>query len=569
MTGVPATEAFYKPLRTLDACAPRPVAFDPLRHGAAKMISHFFDRVFLARRISGSVSPSRLARKSLLLLAVLFFVAGTLGASGTPAPEAWLPIRWTGGPLEVAWRTQAKTLPGDAAVRDTLARWYEPSTLALLDDSSANCLLVTWSAPADAAIEAEQQRLVKVYAEAAHKRSLAVLGIVYAAGDASKIAADAARAALDGLVLDGQFALEFPAALRKAAGSMLVIEIAKDAAPSRWKAVPIVAVQGVAPSARNLSEMGIRGAPSSEPWIESNMWLVRSFPFRSLFPVWISSQIENVSVVDYTRAVADAAAAGGRWIVSLDDVDRAKLRAGDAAALETWHRLSSYLKFAESQSRRRGAAPYGNVGIVLDPATANQDVADEYLKLAARRQVPYRLISRSEMNAAALANFRALVAIAVDPPSANERMLLQEFAENGGLLMAGPSWGGAPKMESFAEIQTGKGRLAIYRDPDPETVARDLKELLSDDDLGLVPFNVPSVITFASGGGPGKPLVVQLVNYFDHPVEAITLRVAGKFRSAHMETPEGAVLDLPAREAEGRTEVTIPKLLLWGAISME
>ena len=87
--------------------------------------------------------------------------------------------------------------------------------------------------------------------------------------------------------------------------------------------------------------------------------------------------------------------------------------------------------------------------------------------------------------------------------------------------------------------------------------------------MGVVPFNVPSVITMASGGGPGQPLLVQLVNYFDHPVEAITLRVAGKFRSARMETPDAPALDLPLREAEGRTEVTIPKLLLWGVIAME
>jgi hypothetical protein len=80
---------------------------------------------------------------------------------------------------------------------------------------------------------------------------------------------------------------------------------------------------------------------------------------------------------------------------------------------------------------------------------------------------------------------------------------------------------------------------------------------------------VPSVITFASGGGPGQSLVVQLLNYFDHPVEAITLRLAGKFRSARLETPEGAAVDLPVRDAEGKTEVTIPKLELWGAVSMK
>jgi hypothetical protein len=503
-------------------------------------------------------------------LVVLFLLTCTLEASGPPAPETWVPVRWTGGPLELAWRTRTKTLPADAAVRDAIARWYEPATLSLLEDSSANCLLVTWSASADAAVEAEQQQLVKVYAEAAHKRGLAVLGLVYAGSDAPKIAADAARAGLDGLVLEGEFAPEFPAGLRKAAGSMLVVEIAKDAAPWRRKPAPIVAVAGMAPGARNLSEMGIRGAPSSEPWIQSNIWLVRSFGLAmSSRPVWISSQLEGASAVDYALAVADAAVAGGRWIVSLDDALRPKLRARDASALETWRRVSSYLKFGESHAAWRTLAPYGNVGIVLDPASTNQNLADEYLNLATRRQVPYRLVARTGLNAAAIAKFRALVAIELEPPSADERKLLQDFAENGGLVIAGPSWGGAPKTEPLAELPAGKGRVVVYRDPDPEAVARDLKELLSDDDLGVVPFNVPSVVTFASGAAPGQPLLVQLLNYFDHPVETITLRVGGKFGSARLETPEGAAVDLPLRYAEGRTEVTIPRLLLWAAVSME
>jgi hypothetical protein len=60
-----------------------------------------------------------------------------------------------------------------------------------------------------------------------------------------------------------------------------------------------------------------------------------------------------------------------------------------------------------------------------------------------------------------------------------------------------------------------------------------------------------------------------LLNYFDEPVGAITLRVAGKFNSARLETPEGPAVDLPLRDADGKTEVTIPRLLLWGAVSMQ
>lgn len=472
--------------------------------------------------------------------------------------------------MELAWRTRTKTLPADASVREALARWYDPATLNLLDDSAANCLLVTWSAPVDGAIEADQQQLVKVYTQAAHKRGLAVLGLIYAPGDASKIAGNAAKASLDGLVLDGDFPPEFSDALHRAAGSMLVIEIAKDASAFRWKPAPIVAVAGVSPGGRNLSEMGIRGAPSSQPWIESNIWLVRSFDVPSPSrPVWISSQIESPSTIDYTRAVADAAAAGGCWIVSLDDALRARLRAREPSALETWHRLSSYLKFTESHRMWRALSPFGNVGFVLDPASTQQDRADEYLKLATRRQVPYQLVERSHLNAAAVANFRAIVATELDPPSETERKLLQDFAENGGLVIAAPSWGSTPRTAPFAELPTGKGSVIVYRDPDPDAVAHDLKEILSDDDLGMVPFNVPSVVTFASGGSPGEPLLVQLVNYFDHPVEAITLRVAGKFLSARIESPDGAAVDLPLHYDEGRTEVTIPRLLLWGAVSMQ
>jgi hypothetical protein len=513
--------------------------------------------------ISREQAPGWLHRLVLLLL-----LTQTLGAFAQKAPDAWIPIRWTGGPLELAWRTHAKKVPADAGLRDALARWYEPATLNLLENSPANCLLVTWSAAADSAVQDQQQQIVTSYAEAAHKRGLTVLGLVYSATDASKLATGAARAALDGLVLEGEFPPDFSAALRKAAGSVLVIEIAKDASSSRWQPAPIIAVAGVAPSGRNLSEMGIRGAPSSEPWIESNIWLVRSFAVgSSSAPVWISGQFGKASEVDYARAIADASTAGGRWIVSLDDALRVKLRAGDASALKTWRRLSSYLKFAESHSSWRALTPYGNVAIALDPD--KQGLADEYLKLVARRQVPYRLLARSALTAAVLPNFRALIATEIDAPSAGERQLLQHFAEDGGLVVAGPSWGGAPETQPFAELPTGKGRVIVYKDPDPETVARDIKELLTDDELGVVPFNVPSVITFASGGSPGQPLLVQLLNYFDEPVGAITVRVAGKFNSARLETPEGPAVDLPLRDADGKTEVTIPRLLLWGAVSMQ
>ncbi len=86
-------------------------------------------------------------------------------------------------------------MPADASVREALENWYDPATLHLLDGSPINCLLVTWSAGADAEIERRQQRLVKSYAAQAHKRGIALVGLVYPGTDASRLAADSPRAA--------------------------------------------------------------------------------------------------------------------------------------------------------------------------------------------------------------------------------------------------------------------------------------------------------------------------------------------------------------------------------------
>jgi hypothetical protein len=469
-------------------------------------------------------------------------------------------------------RAAAKTLPSDAAVRDTIANWYDPATLDLLEGSPINCLLVTWSAGAGGEAERRQQALVTAYAEHARKRGLAILGMVYPGGDPAEIAAVAARARLDGLVLDGEFSAGFAerltAALLAASPAAVVVPIAKSAASVRDTERPVAAVEGVSPSARNLADMGIRGAPSSEPWIESNIWLVRSFGIRpARRAVWISYQPDGGSAVDYARAVADAAVAGGRWIVALDDGLRVKLRNHDAGAVAAWKQMGACLRFAEQHAEWREFAPYGNLGLIVDTASADPEMADEYLKLAARRQVPYRLIARSGLAGGSLAGLRAVLATALAPPTPAERNLLRAFAEEGGVVVAGPSWGDAPSDQPFAEFAIGKGRTVVYKDPDPETVARDLKEL-SLEETGMLAFNVPSVITYARRSD-GKGILIQLLNYSNSAAPAITIRLSGSFRRARLLAPDAEPAALDVRAEEGRTDVTIPKLALWGAVLVE
>jgi len=495
--------------------------------------------------------------KMLWIPAAWVFCLTSLGWGATD-PTRWVPARWDGGPLELARRGKL-----DGQVREALARWYEPSTLELLENTPINCLLVTFSTGAASEAEGAQHKIVKEYAQAARKRGVGVLGIVYPGAVASRVAAAATDAQLDGLVLDGEFPADFTANLaRNYAG--IVIPIARDASV-RASTAPLLAVQGVRPSARDLADMGIRAGASAEPWIDSNIWLVRSFRFGPEWrPVWVNQEPNPASEGDYVRCVADAAVAGGRWIVALDDDLRVKLFHKNADALGTWRRIGSYLKFAEDHAEWRQFAPFGNLGIIVD---GNSDF-DEYLNLIARRQVPFRLIRRNELNAASLAGFRAVVAVAA--PKEVERKVLSDFAQTGGVVVAGPSWGSASKDDPYAEVPLGKGRVVVYKDepPDPESVAKDFKDLLDPEVIGLSAFNVPSAITYVSTSG--SRVLIQLLNYAGRPNERITLRFNGIFKQARLYTPENAPVDLVAREAQNaRTEVLIPNLAAWGAVLLE
>jgi hypothetical protein len=514
----------------------------------------------------------KVSGKQYLLILILCLPAA-LWSANQGTPDSWIPARWTGGPLELERRARAKTAPSDAAIRDAIASWYDPATLRLLEGSPINCLLLTWSAGGDREIERQQQQIVSAYAAEAHRRGIAVLGLVYPGADSSRFVAPALDARLDGLVLDGEFPGGFTGQVTKAWASAnsaaVVIPIATDTSTIRTSRLPVLAVEGVSPSARNLSDMGIRGAPSSEPWIQSNVWLVHSFRLAPVWrPVWISYQPDGGTAADYARSVADAAVAGGRWIVAPDDGLRAKLRRHDAAALAAWQRIGTCLKFDEDHAEWHSFVPYGNLGVIVDTA-ADSGMADEYLKLVVRRHVPYRPILRSQLSARLLAGFRAVLATALEPPSAAERKMLTTFAENGGLVVAGPSWGNPPKDEPFADVPVGKGRVTVYKHPDPESVARDMRDLLSHREAGVAVFNVPSVITYASRSGDGNRLLVHLLNYSDFPSTAITIRVSGSFKTARLFTPDAAPAQLAMSPAEGQIDITIPKLSLWGGLLLE
>ena len=172
--------------------------------------------------------------------------------------------------------------------------------------------------------------------------------------------------------------------MRSANSSAVVIPVAS-AALLRKAAWPILAVAGVSPGVGQVAD-GATASASGGMWIDSNMWLVRSFRVGSgRQPIWISQRPRAGMPGAYVKSIADAAAAGGRWIVALDDGLRAKLIRQDAEALAVWRNMGAFLAFFENHAEWRSFAPFGNIGIILDNAGPNLAVAEECLNLVARQ----------------------------------------------------------------------------------------------------------------------------------------------------------------------------------------
>jgi len=276
--------------------------------------------------------------------------------------------------------------------------------------------------------------------------------------------------------------------------------------------------------------------------------------------------------VDYLRAIADAAAGGGRWALALGDELRHGLRTNQGEAVTTWRRIAAFLKFQQAHAAWYGYAPLAVSGFVQDSAGQDRVVSGEHLKLAVRARIPVRVIERPQLGATTLEGLRAVQALDLAPPTPPERTLLTEFARKGGLLVVGPSWQKVeiPENEDFAVVRAGKGRIVICReDADPGELAKSLVDLLGRDNLGVRLLRASSVLSHASEGAGGQEVVVQLLNYASYPAESVLVRVDGDFRRVRLHAPDRAPEELTLERSGERVEVTVGRLPVYGVLVFE
>jgi hypothetical protein len=271
--------------------------------------------------------------------------------------------------------------------------------------------------------------------------------------------------------------------------------------------------------------------------------------------------------MDYTRAIADAAAAGGRWVVALDDALVSGLAAGTPPARLLWRQIAAIARFFEQHADWRRFRPVGPLGILHE----NTDMAAENINLITRRKIPYRLLNRTELSGRDLAGFSAVLAVGC-ALTEGEKAALSSFAQGGGLAIVGPGWGNAvPKGKDFEERQLGKGRIVVYHDdePDPESLSKDVLHLMGKDHLGVRLFHALTVLPTVRESGDGRELLIGMVNYASEPADAVMIRLAGDYQGARLFRIESAPVALELEKSEGVTEVRIPSVPVYVALVLE
>ena len=324
-------------------------------------------------------------------------------------------------------------------------------------------------------------------------------------------------------------------------------------------------------------------SPTSQPWLDSNLPLVRferSFegthaPIYSF--LWdLSDPLEQKlgpGREDYSLAVAEAGAFHADLILEIPENQQKALAGGDAQMLKSWAQVKTYLEFYGR--RRSGSASEipARVGVVTD----DYDLSYEALNLMARHNIAFRVLSASR--AAKPGAFEAFdIALVFSKADRELTKSLAAFAARGGIAVLVDQrgdfpWHNSPPAKTnthSVSYDVEKGRVIELGEPvgDPETFAQDIRRLMVKQRIPVSLWNSLTTLVAAYPGEKADEIVVELVNYAEEPL-GVQVQVKGNFDSARFESPErGCCEILKPSHVDGFTEFVVPDLVIGGRVHL-
>jgi hypothetical protein len=427
------------------------------------------------------------------------------------------------------------------------ARWFskDPATLKLVESTPVNCLLI------------EKADWSPEFTRAAAERGIATLGVVTGSANAADIAAEAKKAGLTGLAIEGS--------LSAGRVDMPVVELVNRAEMKFGSDAQVLATkQGMWPGIRAEQE-GLIAAPTGAPWIDTNTGFLRYARVSTHAAIWIANRVPAKShplVTAYLAAIGDAGMTGARWVLDFDDEFAKGLVKGDASALKNWALIVQHVKFYEDHKEWRSFAMRSTLALVEAPESGAL-ISGGVLDMMATKHTPVTPIPAGTLDGKSLLHSK--MAVNVDPEllSANQKLALKAFTKAGGTLLTGPPGWRFPSLQPD-QITLDKKDLETL-----DSIWKELNTVTGRENLGARLFNVGSMLSNLLESPDGKQVALELVNYSDYAVSDITVHVLGKFKRAILLRPEAAPQKLDVYEVDEGTGIDIPALGALGALVLE
>ncbi len=427
------------------------------------------------------------------------------------------------------------------------ARWFskDPATLKLVESTPVNCLLM------------EKADWSPEFTRAAAARGIATLGVVTGSANAADIAAEAKKAGLTGLAVEGS--------LSAGRVDMPVVDLTNRAEMKFSSDAQVLATkQGMWPGIR-AEQDGLIAAPTGAPWIDTNTGFLRYARVSTRAAIWIANRVPAKAhplVTAYLAAIGDAGMTGARWVLDFDDQFARGLVKGDPEALKNWALIVEHVKFYEDHKEWRGFAMRSTLALVEAPESGAL-ISGGVLDMMATKHTPVTPVPAGTLDSKSLLHSK--MAVNVDPEllSASQKEALKAFTRAGGTLLTGPPGWRFPALQPD-QITLDKKDLETL-----DSIWKELNSVTGRENLGARLFNVGSMLSNLLESPDGKQVVLQLVNYSDFPVADITVHVLGKFKHATLVRPDAAAQKLDVYDVEEGTGVDVPSLGALGALVLE
>jgi hypothetical protein len=408
-------------------------------------------------------------------------------------------------------------------------RWpsADPHTLDLLTGSPLNCLLL------DPPLWKDD------FLAAAHDRRFTVLASVGTSGSA-----DLAKMALsldfDGLVVEGDRPQEEWAALRALArefGKPLVVLPARAQLDLERPGEIVGTYQGIWPGIKPEQEGAVHARPTGAPWIDTNSGFLRflraSVPAQTA--VWIANRPPENQILGperYVQAIADAAIAGARWVVSLDSLFAGSLLQGDARSLDAWKRINGALEFYQRNQALSALPDFSGLALVQD-ASSGALISGSIIDMIEAKHIPASIVPSPKLLATSMPQVKTVLNIDPAGLSQEQKDKLRAVARQGATVYSGPpAWKMA--LPTGNDITFPESQVQKLDD-----IWKEINGQIGRRNYAVRVFGAPSMLSNLKAAAGERRLVLHLVNYSNYPIESITVHVLGKYKGATLLTPQG------------------------------